>query len=85
MGPVVRSLPNLFSQFAVFASGGSKGGAQGTRAPTSVPKFFYFHAVFAKNWSNNRLAPPLWGWRTPLWEILDPPLFAVFYLCFVEE
>ena len=18
--------------------------------------------------------PPLWGWRTPLWEILDPPL-----------
>ena len=20
------------------------------------------------------LAPPLWGWRTPLWEILDPPL-----------
>ena len=61
----------------VFSSGGSKGGAQGTRAPTSGPKFLHFHAVFRKNWSNNRLAPPLWDWRTPLWEILDPPLFSI--------
>ena len=29
-------------------------------------------AVFGKNLSNNRLAPPR-GWH-PLWEILDPPL-----------
>ena len=33
--------------------------ARGTR-PTSGPKFLYFHAVFGKNWPNNRLAP-LWG------------------------
>ena len=29
-----------------------------------------------RNWSNSMLVPPtpFWGWRTPLWEILDPPL-----------
>ena len=30
-------------------NGGSKGGAPGTRAPTSWPKFLHFHAVFGKN------------------------------------
>ena len=39
-----------------------RGGARGTRAPPSGPKFLHFHAVFGKNWPNNRLAaPPLWG------------------------
>ena len=32
-------------------------GARGTRAPPG-PKFLHFHAVFGKNWPNNRLAPP---------------------------
>ena len=43
----------------LYFSGGSKG-ARGTRTPPG-PKFLYFHAVFEKNWPNNRLAPPLWG------------------------
>ena len=41
-------------------------GATGTRAPPSGSKLLHFHAVFGKNWSNNRLAPPpLRGWNTP--------------------
>ena len=28
-------------------------------------KFLHFHAIFGKNWSNNRLAPPLRGWCPP--------------------
>ena len=40
-------------------SGGSKGRAQGTHAPCPGPKFLHFHAVFRKNWPNNRLAPHL--------------------------
>ena len=43
-------------------------GAQGTHAPTSGPKFLHFHAVFRKNWSNNRLAPP------PPLGLAHPPL-----------
>ena len=39
-------------------SGGSKGGVRDARPP-SGPKFLHFHAVFGKNWPNNRLAPPL--------------------------
>ena len=55
--------------------GGSRGGGAGTRAPPSGSNFLHFHAVFGKNWSNSMLAPPpLWGWRPPVWEILDPPL-----------
>ena len=50
------------------------GGGAGTRAPPSGSNFLHFHAVFGKNWSNSMLAPPLWGWRPPVWEILDPPL-----------
>ena len=55
-------------------SGGSKGGARGTRAPSWGPKFFQFHAVFGKIWQNRMLAPPLGSWRPLLREILDPPL-----------
>ena len=40
-------------------SGGSKGGARPSRPPG--PKFLHFHAVFGKNWPNNRLAPPPLG------------------------
>ena len=36
--------------------GGSGGGA--SHAPPG-PKFLHFHAVFGKNWPNNRLPPPL--------------------------
>ena len=39
-------------------SGGSKGGREG-RVPPPGPKFLHFHAVFGKNWPNNRLVPPL--------------------------
>ena len=38
-------------------SGGSKGG-EGRAPPPAGPNFFHFHAVFGKNWPNNRLAPP---------------------------
>ena len=54
-----------------------RGGARDARPP-SRPNCFHFHAVFGKNWANSMLAPPpLWGWRTPFWEILDPPLTNV--------
>ena len=33
----------------------------------SGPKFLHFHAVFGKNWPNNRLAPPTLG-------LVPPPL-----------
>ena len=38
-------------------SGGSKG-VRGMRSPPFGPKCLDFHAVFRKNWPNNRLAPP---------------------------
>ena len=34
-------------------------------APPSSPKFLHFHAVFGKNWPNNRLAPPPLGLAPP--------------------
>ena len=75
MGFSVHALDPPVSYMLFACSGGSKGGgAQGTRAPTSGPKFLHFHVVFGKNWSKYRLPTPPWGWRTPLWEILDPPL-----------
>ena len=46
-------------------------GTRGMCAPPSGPKFLHFHAVFTKNWPNNRLVPPLGyplartGWVTP--------------------
>ena len=43
-------------------SGG--GGARDARPP-SGPNFLHFHAVFEKNWSNNRLAPPPFGGSAP--------------------
>ena len=36
--------------------GGSRGHA--SLVSPSGPKFLHFHAVFGKNWSNDRLAPP---------------------------
>ena len=54
-------------------SGGSRG-PRGTRLPG--PKFLHFHAVFGKNWSNNRLAPHQ-GLVASLWEILNPSLTAI--------
>ena len=33
------------------------GGREG-HAASPNPKFIHFHAVFGKNWPNNRLAPP---------------------------
>ena len=46
------------------SSGGSKGGARDARPP-SGPKFLHIHAVFRKNWPNNRLAPPSFGVSAP--------------------
>ena len=47
-------------------SGGSKGGVRDA-CPPSGPKFLHFHAVFGKNWPNNRLACPSLG-------LMPPPL-----------
>ena len=41
-----------------------RGGARPLRPP-SGPKFLYFHAVFGKNWPNNRLAPSPLGLAPP--------------------
>ena len=39
---------------------------RGTKdVPPSVPKFLHFHAVFGKNWPNNRLALPPFGISAP--------------------
>ena len=46
------------------SSGRSKGGREG-RSPPPGPKFLHFHAVFSKNWPNNRLAPPPLGLAPP--------------------
>ena len=32
-------------------------------APSSLPKFLHFHAVFGNKWSNSKLAPLLRDWR----------------------
>ena len=45
-------------------SGGSKGGTRDVHPP-SGPKFLHFHAVFGKNWPNNRLACPPLGLAPP--------------------
>ena len=41
-----------------------RGGVRDARPP-SGPKFLHFHAVFGKNWPNNRLAPPPLGLAPP--------------------
>ena len=46
------------------------GGAMDARYPG--PKILHFHALFGKNWPNNRLVPP--GLAPAFWEMLDPPL-----------
>ena len=38
--------------------------------PPPSPKFLHFHAVFGKNWWNNRFAPP-YRVGASLWKILD--------------
>ena len=40
-----------------------RGGARDARPPG--PKFLHFHAVFGKNWPNNRLTPPPFGLAPP--------------------
>ena len=64
----------------LWISGGSKGEHRGCVPPLG-PKFLYFHAVFGKNWPNNRLAPFLGSWRSILGEILDLPLWMVVKEC----
>ena len=67
------------SSFTFYCSGWSKGGGCKGHARLHLwtKNFFIFMQFLGKNWSNNRLVPPLWGWRTPLWEILDPPLYCI--------
>ena len=48
----------FFHTRVLFVSSGGSKGARGMRA-LSIPKFLHFHAVFGKNWLNNRLPPPL--------------------------
>ena len=43
-----------------------------------VHYFFHFHAVLGKIGQNSRLAPRTVGWRTPVWEVLDPPLVYTY-------
>ena len=38
------------------------------------PKFLHFHAVFGRN---SVKIGQIVGWRTPFWEILDPPLLFI--------
>ena len=57
-------------RYIVKFSDGSMG-ARGTCAPTSQSNFINFHAVFGKNYANNRLLQPF-GFSD--WEILDLPL-----------
>ena len=41
--------------------------------------FIFIHNFFGKNCSNNRLAPPPYGWAPPPpWSILDPPLQTMY-------
>ena len=58
--------------------------------PSSWPNVHYFHAVFCKNWPNNksapipfgvniRLNPPPPAPNTLVLEILDPPLICVWH------
>ena len=42
-------------------------GREGRTPPPLARNFFIFMP-------NNRLVPPVWGWRPLLWEIMDPPL-----------
>ena len=50
----------------------------------SRSNFLHFHDVFVEIWPNNRSVPPL-GVAPPVWEILDPPLWAIFcFLCLLR-
>ena len=40
-------------------------GGGGTTCPPSGPKFLHFHAVFGKNWPNNRSVRPPLGLAPP--------------------
>ena len=52
------------------------GGAK-THAPAPLLYCFHSHVVFGKDWPNSSLKLPpsiLEGYRSFIWEILDPPL-----------
>ena len=61
-----------------FSSGGSKRGRKGRTPHPPGPNFFHFHAVFGKIGQIVYWRPSVWDWHTPLWEILDLPLFSIF-------
>ena len=46
--------PNMVRMAKFKCSGGSR-----DASPLPGPTFLHFHAIFGKNWQNNRLAPPL--------------------------
>ena len=52
-------LTRVLSKLVLSSVADLRGGREGRAAPpSSGPKFLHFHAVFRKNWPNNRLAPP---------------------------
>ena len=58
------------SKSFLYRSGGSKGGRQGRAVQiSSISCSFWGKLAKIIGWR-----PHLWSWRTPLWEILDPPL-----------
>ena len=60
----------------VLPSDGSWGGGGRVRdaGPLLGQNFFIFMQFSGKIGRNSMLATPLMGWRSSLWEILDPPL-----------
>ena len=67
----VTGLSNL--NFKNIFSGRSKGGRKGRAPPPLDQNFFIFMQFSGKIGQIIGWRPP-WGWRTLLWEILDPPL-----------
>ena len=64
----------------IFNSGGSKGGARGTRALPLGAQILSISCSFSENLAKSYVgAPPLGSWRPLLREILDPPLFKLSY------
>ena len=61
-----------------------EGGGGRQRCPDPLdPIYFIFMQFSGKNWPNNRLAPPRWGWyRHSAWEILDS-LLAIYRINFL--
>ena len=66
----------LLTFIPLFTIGGSKGGRQG-RAPPLWVQILSFSCSFWENLGKIiGWRPYLGGWRPPVWEILDPPLFT---------